>query len=90
MNPEPCLIVVSNRIPLSFSREAGKLTALPSSGGLIGALEPILKEQGGVWVGSAGTEDSPELHEQLEAATRQDNFRYVPLILSEEELSRAE
>lgn len=79
------LVVVSNRIPLSFSRADGKLSAKPSSGGLIGALEPVLKEHGGLWVGSAGTEDSPELHEQLEAATRGHNFQYVPVILSEEE-----
>jgi len=82
---QPRLILVSNRLPLSFRRENGKLQAVPSSGGLIGALEPILKEHGGVWVGSAGTEDSPELHRQLRAAAGDHGFRYAPIILSQEE-----
>jgi trehalose 6-phosphate synthase len=77
--------VVSNRLPLSFKRENGKLEAVASSGGLIGALEPIVKEHGGIWVGSAGTEDSPELHRQLKAAARKQHFRYAPIILSREE-----
>ncbi len=81
----PRLILVSNRLPLSFKRENGNLQAVPSSGGLIGALEPILKENGGIWVGSAGNQDTPELHEQLEAAAREHKFSYEPVILSEEE-----
>ena len=44
----PRLVVVSNRLPLSFKRESGKLEAVASSGGLIGALEPIVKEHGGI------------------------------------------
>ncbi|MFZ0271123.1 MAG: trehalose-6-phosphate synthase [Acidobacteriaceae bacterium] len=82
---QPRLILVSNRLPVSFKRDNGKLQAVPSSGGLIGALEPILKENGGVWVGSAGTEDSAELHRQLQAAAREHRFHYAPIILSEEE-----
>jgi trehalose 6-phosphate synthase len=82
---EQSLVVVSNRIPISFRREEGKLIPVPSAGGLIGALEPVLQEHGGLWVGSAGTEDSPELHQQLEEATSDRNFRYVPVILTEEE-----
>jgi trehalose 6-phosphate synthase len=82
------LIVVSNRLPVSFKREDGKLQAVPSSGGLIGALEPILKDHGGVWVGSAGTEDSPELHEELRSATRGLRFHYRPIILTEEEQAK--
>jgi trehalose 6-phosphate synthase/phosphatase len=85
VRPGSRLVVVSNRIPLTFRREAGRLTAVPSSGGLVSALEPILSEHGGVWVGSAGTEDCPELHEQLDAATREHRFRYAPVLLSEEE-----
>jgi len=92
LRPRPAasrhLVLVSNRIPLSFRRENGKLQAVPSSGGLIGALEPILKDHGGVWVGSAGTEDTPELHQQLQAATDGSNFRYVPIILTDEEQAK--
>jgi trehalose 6-phosphate synthase/phosphatase len=81
----PCLVVVSNRLPVSFVSEDGKLTAKVSSGGLVSALEPLLKEHGGLWVGSAGTEDSPEIHRQLKKATREHAYRYAPIFLSEEE-----
>src|SRR3954468_14462626 len=79
------LVVVSNRIPVSFATENGTLVAKPSSGGLIGALEPVLEDHGGMWVGSVGAEDSPQLREQLDAATQQRNFHYVPVILTPEE-----
>jgi trehalose 6-phosphate synthase/phosphatase len=79
------LVVVSNRIPISFRRQDGKLLAEPSAGGLISALEPVLRRHGGMWIGNAGTEDSPELHEQLELASANGNFRYVPITLTEEE-----
>lgn len=79
------LVVVSNRLPVSFTHQDGELIAKPSSGGLVSALEPILKENGGVWVGSAGTVDSPELHEQLRLATAEHSFSYQPLILTPEE-----
>jgi trehalose 6-phosphate synthase/phosphatase len=87
MNDRP-LVVVSNRIPISFRRQAGKLVAEPSAGGLISALEPVLQRHGGMWVGNAGTEDSPELREQLELATAGGNFRYVPVILTDEEQAK--
>ena len=79
------LVVVSNRIPVTFRRENGSLVAVPSAGGLVGALEPVLQEHGGMWVGAAGTEDSPELHELLNAAAEGRNFKYVPLVLTKEE-----
>ena len=79
------LVIVSNRIPLSFVEEGGHLTAKPSSGGLVSALDPLLAEHGGLWVGSAGTQDSPEIHRQLEAAAAQQNYRFAPLFLTENE-----
>lgn len=82
------LVVVSNRLPLSFRHEEGKLRTIPSSGGLIGALEPILREHGGVWVGNSGTADSPELHQELKSATRGLRFQYKPIILTEEEQAK--
>ncbi|WP_083836673.1 trehalose-phosphatase [Granulicella mallensis] len=86
--PSTSLVVVSNRIPLSFAMEQGKLTATPSSGGLVSALEPLLKEHGGVWIGSAGTQDSPEIRAQLKEATCGHHYHYEPLFLSEEEQAK--
>ena len=50
----PKLVLVSNRIPITFTTEEGKLKGVPSSGGLVSALEPLLKDHGGIWVGSGG------------------------------------
>ena len=46
------LVLVSNRIPVTIGIENGKLKGQPSSGGLVSALEPLLKDHGGIWVGS--------------------------------------
>ncbi|AXC14139.1 Alpha,alpha-trehalose-phosphate synthase [UDP-forming] [Acidisarcina polymorpha] len=79
------LVVVSNRIPLSWVQEGGHLTTKPSSGGLISALEPLLKAHGGLWVGSAGSEDSAEIREQLESAAKQHAYRYTPVFVTADE-----
>jgi trehalose 6-phosphate synthase/phosphatase len=79
------LVVVSNRIPITISTENGALTAVPSSGGLVTALEPLLQEHGGIWVGSLDVEETPEVHKALEDATKQESFAYVPVFLTKEE-----
>ena len=60
---------------------------MPSSGGLVSALEPLLKDHGGIWVGSGGTEDSPEIRKILEKASGENPYKYAPLFLTEEEQS---
>jgi trehalose 6-phosphate synthase/phosphatase len=80
------LVLVSNRIPITFTTENGKLKGQPSSGGLVSALEPLLKDHGGIWVGSGGTEDSPQIRKILEKASGNSRFRYAPLFLTEEQL----
>jgi trehalose-6-phosphate synthase len=85
------LVVVSNRRPLTLRRGAGGAwRAEPSSGGLITALEPVLKRTGGLWVawpGEAEREDDDERRALLEHWERQgyaavdlphDVFRILP------------
>ena len=81
------LVLVSNRIPITFTTEGGKLKGVPSSGGLVSALEPLLKDHGGIWVGSGGTEDTPQIREILEQASGDSPYQYAPLFLTEEEQS---
>jgi trehalose 6-phosphate synthase/phosphatase len=83
----PHLVLVSNRIPITFISENGKLKGQPSSGGLVSALEPLLKDHGGIWVGSGGTEDSPRIRKILEKASGTNPYRFAPLFLTEEEQS---
>jgi trehalose 6-phosphate synthase len=90
------LIVVSNRLPISFKQEKGHLKAEPSSGGLVSALVPILKEHGGTWIGSPGVaglgDDGGSNHLADEAGVQRlldeshdDDYRYLPVHLTEEE-----
>ena len=81
------LVLVSNRIPITITAEDGKLQGHPSSGGLVSALEPLLKTHGGLWIGSGGTEDTPEIRKILEGASGDNPYRYSPLFLTEEEQS---
>ncbi len=49
------LLVVSNRLPVSFTRDEDRSwKAIPGSGGLVTALLPVLRESGGVWIGWPG------------------------------------
>jgi trehalose 6-phosphate synthase/phosphatase len=84
------LLVVSNRLPVSMKEDSGHLTAAPSSGGLVSALNPILAEYGGTWIGSTGTASGGEAHDVqvrrvLSGAARGTSVRYLPVFLSEEE-----
>lgn len=46
--------VVSNRLPFSAERRQGGLSLTRSPGGLVAALDPVLKRLGGIWVGWPG------------------------------------
>jgi trehalose 6-phosphate synthase len=89
--PRHRLLVVSNRLPVSVRKDdAGHLTAVPSSGGLVSALTPILSEYGGTWVGSTGFASGGEAHDAevrkvLHSTTRGASVRYLPVFLSAEE-----
>jgi trehalose 6-phosphate synthase/phosphatase len=48
------LIVVSNRLPLILRKAGGHWTTERSSGGLASAMNPILRRNGGDWIGWAG------------------------------------
>ncbi len=52
------LIVVSNRLPVTLEHSAAGWVAKPSSGGLATAMDPILRQNGGTWIGWPGEHDS--------------------------------
>ncbi len=86
MNRE--LVIVSNRLPLSFEKDGDQLRVKASSGGLVTALQPLLQEHGGIWVGSAGTEQDPRIHDELAELSREHHYRYEPLFLTAEEQAK--
>lgn len=53
------LVVVSNRLPFTAERRPDGIRFTRSSGGLVAALDPVLSQRGGVWVGWPGLEQEP-------------------------------
>ncbi len=51
--------VVSNRLPVRVRREASSWAVDPSDGGLVGAMEPVLRARGGAWIGWSGMSGAP-------------------------------
>src|SRR5437667_10173492 len=79
------LIVVSNRLPFALDSTGEDLwTVTPATGGLVAAIEPVLRERGGIWIGWPGIAgEIPQ--EPLTKATRNAGYQVVPVALSEAE-----
>jgi trehalose 6-phosphate synthase len=79
------LIVVSNRLPFALDSTGEDLwTVTPATGGLVSAIEPVLRERGGTWIGWPGTAGAiPQ--QPLAEATRNAGYKVVPVALSETE-----
>lgn len=75
------LIVLSNRLPVTVRRRRGKLQVEPSSGGLVAAMEPAMRQRGGVWIGWPGAKIHPD--ERLD--TPDAPYRVHPVLLSASE-----
>jgi trehalose 6-phosphate synthase/phosphatase len=82
------LVVVSNRLPVTMDRDtAGELRVGPSSGGLVTALSPVLRDTVGLWVGWPGAIAADHLDGHLNRAGEQLGCTFEPLFLSEKELN---
>jgi trehalose 6-phosphate synthase/phosphatase len=58
------LIVVSNRLPLTLQKTAEGWTTSKSSGGLASAMNPLLRQNGGDWIGWAGDSGEKDMQER--------------------------
>jgi trehalose 6-phosphate synthase/phosphatase len=83
--PRMPITVASNRLPFSYHRTAQGLERKPSSGGLVSALDPVLRKQGGTWVGWPGI-----VTKEGDAPLEADDYGYAiaPVRLSESEVAR--
>ena len=79
------LIIVSNRLPFALDSTGEDLwTVTPATGGLVSAVEPVLRDRGGVWIGWPGIAGKiPQ--GPLAEATRDAGYQVVPVALSEAE-----
>ncbi|HEU5246570.1 MAG TPA: trehalose-6-phosphate synthase [Candidatus Udaeobacter sp.] len=79
------LIVVSNRLPFALDSTGEDLwTVTPAVGGLVSAIEPVLRERGGIWIGWPGVAGEIPKRPFAEA-TRDAGYKVVPVALSETE-----
>jgi trehalose 6-phosphate synthase/phosphatase len=79
------LAVLSNRLPVALTRGPdARFSAAHSPGGLVNALEPVLRRKGGSWIGWPGVAsedcDGDQVRDVL--AEVEDGIRLVPVSLS--------
>jgi trehalose 6-phosphate synthase len=74
-------VVVANRLPVDRAiEESGEVTWRTSPGGLVTALEPVMRSHGGAWVGWHGAPD-----EEIDGF-HHDGYDIVPVRLSSQEV----
>lgn len=82
--------MVSNRLPLSLEEsDDGEWRAIPAAGGLIAALDPVMRRRGGVWVGWPGVADTElaTLSKVIDEQCNRDSpYRLEPVSLSTEDV----
>jgi alpha,alpha-trehalose-phosphate synthase [UDP-forming] len=81
------VIVVSNRLPVTVQTDRRRAELIPSNGGLVTALRPVLQQYSGYWIGWTGTERSRRIERLFEKHTNT-NYKLVPLYLTREERNR--
>jgi trehalose 6-phosphate synthase/phosphatase len=78
------ILVVSNRLPITLQRGPLGLEQKPSAGGLVSALEPVLRQRGGTWIGWPGA----PLAEDETLSAPAEGYRIRPIPLSDSEVRR--
>jgi trehalose 6-phosphate synthase/phosphatase len=80
------LVIVSNRLPIILSRDnKGTWQTRPSSGGLVSALTPIIKERKGMWIGWLGIPGKADIDELLAKASQETGYTLEPVPLTADE-----
>lgn len=82
----PNLVIAANRLPVEFDAEEGWHRA---PGGLVSAMESVLRETEAVWVGWSGqfADDAPESGTTQEVPDRIGEVQLVPVPLTRAEVS---
>jgi len=88
LNQRQRLLVVSNRLPVTVTKQEDQWIIQPGSGGLITALAPVLRDRGGLWCGWSGAtiESAAPVESLLHGQEGRTGFRLQPVQLSEREL----
>jgi trehalose 6-phosphate synthase/phosphatase len=81
------ILFVSNRLPLVIEKNGSDWSTQRGSGGLVTALDPVLKRSGGIWVGWPGTADIEinTLNTLLADFSEREGYRVAAVPLTAEE-----
>jgi len=86
------IVVVSNRLPIVLNKNkdnAGEWHIKPSSGGLVTALAPSVREKRGMWIGWPGImEEETNLENLLSKGSQEVGFTLKSVILTPEEYNK--
>jgi len=83
------LVIVSNRLPISLIKDnRGNWQVKPSSGGLVTALAPVLRDMGGLWIGWPGTMEDVNLNKLLKQGSQNVGYLLKPVTLSADEMDK--
>ena len=82
------LIVVSNRLPVVIDKENDQWRIQPGSGGLVTALDPILKENESLWIGWPGTGKEAPIQKLLDQFGSKQGYKLIGIPLSQQEIER--
>ena len=80
------LIVVSNRLPIVINKEDDRWRIQPGSGGLVTALNPILKENKSLWIGWPGAGEDAPIQELLDKYGSEQGYKLVGIPLTQQEI----
>lgn len=85
----PRLVIVSNRLPVSISgNEVAGFKVVSGTGGLVTALEPIIRSSSGAWIGWPGCNDDVPHESLLAEYSEQSQFSLIPVSLTEDEIAK--
>ena len=83
----PSVNVLSNRLPIRLEARGDEYHVKPGDGGLVAAMDPVLRRNGGRWIGWPGIpqSDASSPH-ALNAALDSYSYGLTPVDLSSEEV----
>ena len=71
-------VVIANRLPVDrYIAPDGEVTWRTSPGGLVAALEPVMRRKGGAWIGWGGAADEKLKGTTFYALTRALQLRFM-------------
>jgi len=82
------LLVVSNRLPVVVYRDKESWKIKPSSGGLVTAMAPIMRQNRGVWIGWPGCTPDAPAKSLLANHSASQNYDLIPVSMTDSEIKR--